>query len=120
MTRRGDAPRGFTLLEALVALALVAAGAAAALRLVRTGVDAVGGDGAYTSAIFLAMDELARARLDPPSPGDRETAPAGGPRLERHVRRMADPSLLEVRVRVTPPGASAGVELVEIVRGPGA
>jgi type II secretion system protein I len=120
VTRRRDPRRGLTLLEALVALALVAAGTAAALRLVRTGVDAVAGEGAYTSALFLAMDELARARLDPPPRGDRETAPAGGPRLERHVRATADPSLLEVRVRVTPPGASAGVELVEIVRGPGA
>jgi prepilin-type N-terminal cleavage/methylation domain-containing protein len=109
---------GFTLLEVLVALALVAAGVAAVHRLVRGGASAVGDDAAYTTALFLAIDELARTRLDPPPPGDEETTAHGGLRLERRIRPTLHPALLEIRVRVTPPGAVAGIELVEIVRAP--
>lgn len=117
MTRRART-RAFTLVEVLVALALVAAGGAAVHRLVRDGITAVDRDAAYTTALFAAIDELAQARLDPPAPGDEERAAPGGGRLERRVRSTLHPALLEVRVRVTPPGTATGIELVEIVRAP--
>lgn len=110
--------RAFTLVEVLVAVAMLAAGTAAVHRLVRGGVAAIDRDAAYTTALFAAIDALAEARLDPPAPGDDERPAPGGGRLERRVRATLHPSLLEVRVRVTPPGGDAGIELVEIVRAP--
>jgi len=111
-----DSQLGFTLLEALVAVALVAAGATAAMRVVRVGVTTVASDAADTEALVLALDALARARLDPPRPGTQATSASGGMTLERRVRPIAGPQLLEVTVRVTPADERAGVELVEIVR----
>jgi prepilin-type N-terminal cleavage/methylation domain-containing protein len=117
VTGRARRRRAFTLLEVLVALALIAGGGIAVLRLVRSGVEATAADGAYTAALFAAIDELARARLDPPPPGT-ETSTRGTMRLERWTRTALDPSLLEVRVRATPANAVAGIELVEIIRAP--
>jgi len=118
MNTRTSRRRAFTLLEVLVAVALVAGGGIAILRLVRTGANAASADVAYTAALFAAIDELARARIDPPSPGAETTALGDAMRLDRWTRSTLHPSLLEVRVRVTPAGAVAGIELVEIIRAP--
>lgn len=108
--------RGLTLLEVLVAVGLIAGGGLATMRLVRMAVRTAAAEDVQTSALFAVMDELARVRLHPPAPGETTRRLADGLTLERRVRATLHPTLLEVRVRAIPPGATTGIEIVEIVR----
>lgn len=113
MTRR----RGMTLLEVLVAVAVLAVGVTALQRLLVRGVATVAVDREASRAMMLARAVLADAELRPPEPGHTEGARPGGLRFERDVRRTAHPALREVRVRVSA-GGGAACELVELVRVP--
>ncbi len=69
------AARGFSLLEMLVALAIVAVGLTAALRASGVGVDALGEYRSHAHALWLAQNIVAErvARGDWPTPGTTTT-----------------------------------------------
>ena len=109
--------RGMTLLEVLVAVAVLAVGVTALQRLLVRGIATVAVDREASRAMMLARAVLADAELRPPEPGHTEGARPGGLRFERDVRRTAHPALREVRVHVSA-GGDAACELVELVRVP--
>ena len=109
--------RGMTLLEVLVAVAILAIGVAALGRLLAGSAGVVVTDGAETRAMMLARTLLAEAELRPPEPGHETGVRPGGLAFERDVRRTPHPALREVRVRVSA-GAGVTCDLVELVRVP--
>ena len=110
--------RGITLLEVLVALAILALGVTALQRLLVRSVATVTADGRATRAMLLARALLADAEARPPEPGRSEGARPGGLRFEREVRRTLHPALREVRVRVYPEAGGTACEVMEMVRVP--
>ena len=118
MSRAGRGRRrGLTLVEVVVAMAVLAAGGVALQRLVARSVMAIAADREATRAMALGRALLAEAALDPPEPG-RE-AGSRGLRFEREVRRTPHPDLREVRIRVFWGARDArALELVELVRVP--
>jgi general secretion pathway protein I len=108
--------RGFTLLEVVVALAVLAVGVVALQRLTVGSVAVIAHDARATDAMLLARRLLAEAALAPPEPG-RSEGMRGALHWEREVSRAAHPRLREVHVRVAAPG-EPDVELVELVRVP--
>jgi type II secretion system protein I len=111
--------RGVTLLEVLVALAVLATGVVAVQRLASGSVAAVARDRELTRAMLLARSLLADAALAPPALGHSEGEAAPGFRFVRAVTRTPHPGLREVRLRVVPAGReAAAAELVELLRVP--
>jgi len=110
--------RGFTLLEVLVALVVLAVGVVALQRLLVRSVAGVADDAQLTRAMLAARALLAEAEVRPPEPGTT-TGTRGGLTFERAVGRTAAPALREVRVRVFA-GSGATCELVELIRVPAA
>jgi type II secretion system protein I len=110
--------RGFTLLEALVALAVLAIGVTAAERLVVRSVVTVSTDADLTRALLAARAVLAEAAVRVPEPGRSEGTRPGGLHVEREVRATAYPRLREIRVRVRPERGGPACELLELVRVP--
>jgi len=108
--------RGFTLVEVLVALVVLATGVVALERLAVRSVATIGDDGRTTDAMLLARTLLAEAALAPPEPGHSEGA-RSGLRWTRDVSPAPHPRLREVHVHVTP-GDARDVELVELIRVP--
>ena len=108
--------RGLTLLEVVVALALLAIGVTALQRLVATGVRTIGDDARLTRAMLLAQAILADASLHPPPPG-HVAGERPGFEWERDITPTPHPALREIRVRVHD-GRSGreDCELVEVVR----
>lgn len=109
-------PRGFTFVEVLVAIAILATAGVALERLAVRSVSQLITDAEVTRAMLLARSVLADASVTPPEPGwtgmDRD-----GLHVERDVRRTAHPALREVHVRVATPGGDS-CELVEVIRVP--
>jgi len=105
---------GFTLLEVLVAIAVLAIGVAALQRLLVRSIASVAQDAQVTRAMFVARGLLAEAAAAPPDLGL-----AAGVRAdlgwEREVTAAGHPALREVRVRVRWDDGP-GVQLVEVVR----
>ena len=66
--------RGFTLIEVLVALAIVAVALSAGMRALAQSADGASSLKARTLALWIAENRLARAQLDPSQP----TTPASG------------------------------------------
>ena len=110
--------RGFTLLEVLVALVILAVGVSALQRLLVRSLATVTADGETTRAMLLAQALLAEAEVQPPEPGRSEGVRPGGLHFEREVRRTLHPALREVRVRVYPEAGGTACELVEMIRVP--
>jgi type II secretion system protein I len=110
-------PRGLTLLEAVVALAVLAVGVVALQRLVGRSVATLADDARLTRAMLAAAALVAEARLAPPEPG-RTEGQTGGLPFTRDVRATPHPALREVRVRVGRAGDRAACELVELIRAP--
>ncbi len=106
---------GFGLVEALLALVVVAVGVTALQRLVTRSVATLGEDLRLTRAMLAAQALLADATLAPPEPGESGGATLEGLRFERVVRRAPHPALLEVRVRVWPDDGAAPCELWEVI-----
>jgi type II secretory pathway pseudopilin PulG len=106
---------GFGLLEALIALVVVAVGVTALQRLVTRSVATLGEDLRLTRAMLAAQALLADAALAPPEPGMTNGATREGLRFERDVRRTPHPALREVRVRVWPDAGAAPCELWEVI-----
>jgi len=102
--------RGFTLLEVMVALAVIATAFTALLGLHARNIRLAARDQAYTRALFLARELIANAELGPfpevgLANGDFETLhPGRYPdfRWERTVNDTALPRTREITVRVFP------------------
>lgn len=114
MTVRGQ--RGFTLLEVMIAIAVLATGVVALQRLVARSAATVAADGETTRALLVARALLAEAALAPPEPG-LVRGERAGLRFAREVRPTPHPALREVRVRVAG-GPGGACELVEVIRVP--
>jgi len=112
--------RGLTLLEALVAVAVLSIGVVALERLLVRSVAGVGADAVATRAMVAAQALLAEAALAPPEPGHVAGTRPDGLHFERDVWRTPHPRLREVRVRVYGDEAGTACELVELVRVPSA
>jgi prepilin-type N-terminal cleavage/methylation domain-containing protein len=115
-----SARRGLTLLEALVAVAVLSVGVVALERLLARSVAGVGADALATRAMVAAQAMLAEAVLAPPEPGHIAGTRPDGLHFERDVWRTPHPRLREVRVRVYGDQAGSACELVELVRVPAA
>jgi Tfp pilus assembly protein PilV len=110
---------GFTLVEAVVALAVVATGAVAAERLLARSARTVAAERAATRAQLAAQGLLAEARMGPLPLGTVAGTTTDGVAFEREVRPTGHPALREVRVRTRAgTAAGAGCELVEVLRAP--
>ena len=113
MSRR----RGFTLVEAVTALAVVAAIVVAAQRLLVSSARTTAAERAATRAQLVAQQVLAEARVHALPLGVVTGMAADGVRFEREIRRSEHPALREVHVRTQVeaiPGS--GCELVEVLR----
>lgn len=109
---------GFGLLEALIAVAVVAIGVTALQRLVTRSIATLGEDLRLTRAMLAAQALLTDAALAPPQPGTTGGVTPEGLRFERDVARAPHPALREVRVRVWPDARAAPCELWEVIRVP--
>jgi general secretion pathway protein I len=108
--------RGLTLLEVVVAIAVLSIGIVALERLVGRSVATIADDARLTRAMLAARALLAEATLAAPEPG-RDEGQRDGLRFAREVRPTAHPMLREVRVRVGDgPRDRAACELVEVIR----
>ena len=110
--------RGLTLLEVLVALAVLATGVTALQRLLARSVATIGADARLSRAMLEARALLTQAELTPPEPGHDGGERGGGLRFERDVWRTVHPELREVRVRVYWDAGGRACELVELIRVP--
>jgi general secretion pathway protein I len=72
--RPADCARGFTLIEVLVALAIVAVALAAGFRSVAQSTESASALKARTLALWVAQNRLAAAQLEVPAPGVGERA----------------------------------------------
>jgi hypothetical protein len=103
-----------SLLEVLVAVAVLATGVVAMQRLLAGSVAGLASDGELTRALLLARSLLADAEVTPPEPGHTQGSLAG-----RAGGRTPHDGLRQVRVRVYADGpGAAACELVELVRVP--
>ena len=110
-------PAGFTLLEVLVAMTIVATGVTALLRLTSSSTDTLATESTRTQALLAARALLAEAELSPPSLGSQRGVRTDGLRWEEFVEPTPHPRLRQVRVRVFT-DATRAVELLEVVRAP--
>ena len=106
-----------TLLEVVVALAVLAIGVTALQRLVAVSVRGIATDVRLTEATLLARTLLAEAEVRTPEPGHVEGERPGALHYTRDTTPTAHPGLREVRVRVSWEAGQA-CELVEMVRVP--
>ena len=108
---------GFTLLEVLVAIALLASGLTALLRLASTSTNDLAVESQRTRALLAAQALLAEAELSPPALGNQDGVRSDGMRWESTVAPTPHPRLRQVQIRVfsTP---DRPVELLEVVRVP--
>jgi prepilin-type N-terminal cleavage/methylation domain-containing protein len=109
MTRR----RGFTLVEAVVATAVLATAGVALERLIARSVDTLDHDARRARTLVAARALLAETTLHP-APG-RAAGERDELRWERVVEPTPHPRLLEVRVRVAWRDGGDAAELVEVV-----
>ncbi len=110
------AHRGLTLLEVVVALAVLAIGVVAVARLVDRSVATIADDARLSRAMLAARALLAETALAVPEPGLDE-GERDGLRFAREVRPTLHPALREIRVRVADgPRDRAACELVELIR----
>jgi general secretion pathway protein I len=108
--------RGLTLLEVVVAVAVLAVGVVALERLVGRSVATLADDARLTHAMLAARSLLAETALAVPEPGLDEGT-RDGLRYAREVRPTPHPALREVRVRVGDgPRDRGACELVEVIR----
>jgi prepilin-type N-terminal cleavage/methylation domain-containing protein len=110
--------RGLTLLEVLVAVAVLAVGVTAVQRLLVRSARSVAADADANRAMALARAVLAEAETHPPEPGHAEDVRPGGLRFARDVRPTVHPGLREIRVRVWSNAPGTACELLELVRVP--
>jgi general secretion pathway protein I len=101
-------PRAFTLVEVLVALALLAVALAAGMRALAQSVDGAGTLKARTLALWVAQNRLAHAQLEPSSAGNaRGEAVQAGTRFVWEVRAGGTPNPAFRRIDITVAAADA-------------
>lgn len=110
---------GFTLLEVLVAVTVIATGVTALLRLAGQSSGVLAGEEPRTRALLAARALLVEAELNPPPLGARHGVRSDGLAWEETVTPTPHPRLRHVQVRVFHAPEHA-VELEEIVRVPAA
>ena len=94
---------GFSLLEALIALLVLAIGAAGLVRASEAHVDAIGGLEQRAVAIWVAQNRLAELRLADPAAGAAGVEMLGRTwRVTVTARANPDPDLHEVAIEVRP------------------
>lgn len=115
--------RGFTLIEMLVALAVIAVAALTLIRLDAFAVRSAGDLDARTLAQTVAQNEAVLVQTDPvpPAIGVSNFAISNGGlsfRVERRVAATADVSLLRIDFRVTPDrgGSPAALTIIRAAR----
>ena len=110
------ANRGLTLLEVVVALAVLAIGVVALARLLDRSVATIADDARLSRAMLAARALLAETALATPDTGVAE-GERDGLRFTREIRPTPHPALREVRVRVADgPRDRAACEIVELIR----
>jgi general secretion pathway protein I len=108
--------RGLTLLEVVVAIAVLSIGVVALERLLGRSVATIADDARLTRAMLAARALLAETALAAPEPGFDEGT-RDGLRFTREVRPTPHPALREVRVHVGDgPRDRGACELVEVIR----
>jgi type II secretion system protein I len=109
-----------TLLEVLVALAVLATGVVGLERLLAASVAAVAADARLTRGMLAARALLAEAAVGVPPLGSAagEVAATPGLRWERDVTATPHSALRQVRVRVSWAEGREACELVEVIRVP--
>lgn len=101
-------PRAFTLVEVLVALALLAVALAAGMRALAQSADGAGTLKARTLALWVAQNRLAQAQLEPSSAGNaRGEAVQAGTRFVWEVRAGGTPNPAFRRIDITVAAADA-------------
>jgi general secretion pathway protein I len=105
MSARQRRPKGFTLIEILVALAIVAIGLAAAVRATYQVTASTENARVRLVATWVAQDRLAEhsARVDWPAPGTASGSASQGPfalAWKETVTATADPSLRRIEIAV--------------------
>ncbi len=110
--------RGFTLIEVVVAVAVLAMAGVALERLAAQSLGTIARDAARTRTLMAARARLADAALRPPAPGTETWTEPDGIRTTRVVSRTAHPRLREVRVRAERADGREPSELVELVYAP--
>ncbi len=94
---------GFSLLEALIALLVLAIGAAGLVRASEAHVDAIGGLEQRAAATWVAQNRLAELRLADPAASAPSVAMLGRTwRVTVTTRANPDPDLREVAIEVRP------------------
>ncbi|MEO8537880.1 MAG: type II secretion system minor pseudopilin GspI [Betaproteobacteria bacterium] len=102
--------RGFTLIEVLVALAIIAVALAAGMRVITQSADGASSLRARTLALWVAENQLARAQLEDPAPPagttDGAEAQAGVPfAWRRTVSASPNPAFRRIDIDVAAPDA---------------
>jgi prepilin-type N-terminal cleavage/methylation domain-containing protein len=110
-------PRGFTLVEVAVAVAVLATAGVALQRLVTTSVRTIGDDVGRARTLVAAREALAEAALRPPPLG-RTVRSDGDVTTTREVEGTAHPWLRSVRVVAEDAAGHDRSELVELVYAP--
>lgn len=116
-TSHGFSQRGFTLLEVIIALAILGVSFALAMELLANGVRSAKASEDYTQAVLLARQKIAEMAITPSLRGSAEQGDFGGGfRWSSEVQPLPQEEdlparLYQVRVRVTWPGRRGGKSL---------
>ena len=110
--------RGFTLIEVVVAVAVLAGAGVAVQRLVASSVRTIADDASRARTLVVARERLAEAALRPPPFGHAAWLEPDGLRTTRTVEPSAHPWLRTVRVRTEDARGRDASELVELVYAP--
>ncbi|GAA0735017.1 type II secretion system minor pseudopilin GspI [Sphingomonas japonica] len=112
-----DAPRdqsGFSLIEALVALAILAIAAVGLVRATESHIDSTRAMESRAIAMWVAENRLAELEVEPGADGPREVAMLGRQwRVDVDRRGTEDPEIERVRIEVSEPGGASALAALD-------